>query len=71
MARPTKTARGSAPPFVSQVEASKPTTTVPVAAKSEPPKKRVTITDLARVLGMDKSSVSLALRDSPRVSEAT
>jgi LacI family transcriptional regulator len=34
-------------------------------------KRRVTITDLARVLGMDKSSVSLALRDSPRVSEST
>jgi DNA-binding LacI/PurR family transcriptional regulator len=34
-------------------------------------KKRVTIADLARMLGMDKSSVSLALRDSPRVSEAT
>lgn len=34
-------------------------------------RKRVTIADLARVLGMDKSSVSLALRDSPRVSEAT
>jgi len=33
--------------------------------------KRVTIADLARLLGMDKSSVSLALRDSPRVAEAT
>ena len=33
--------------------------------------KRVTIADLARVLGMDKSSVSLALRDSPRVAEST
>lgn len=42
-----------------------------VAAKLQPVKKRVTIADLARVLGMDKSSVSLALRDSPRVSEAT
>jgi DNA-binding LacI/PurR family transcriptional regulator len=31
----------------------------------------VTIADLARVLGMDKSSVSLALRDSPRVAQAT
>lgn len=36
-----------------------------------PPGKRVTIADLARVLGMDKSSVSLALRDSPRVAQAT
>jgi DNA-binding LacI/PurR family transcriptional regulator len=32
---------------------------------------RVTITDLALLLGMDKSSVSLALRDSPKVSIAT
>jgi LacI family transcriptional regulator len=32
---------------------------------------RVTITDLAQILGMDKSSVSLALRDSPKVSIAT
>jgi LacI family transcriptional regulator len=32
---------------------------------------RVTITDLAHMLGMDKSSVSLALRDSPKVSIAT
>lgn len=32
---------------------------------------RVTITDLAQMLGMDKSSVSLALRDSPKVSSAT
>jgi DNA-binding LacI/PurR family transcriptional regulator len=32
---------------------------------------RVTITDLAQLLGMDKSSVSLALRDSPKVSIAT
>ncbi len=39
--------------------------------KLDPAKKRVTIADLARVLGMDKSSVSLALRDSPRISEAT
>ena len=39
--------------------------------RPEPIKKRVTIADLARVLGMDKSSVSLALRDSPRISAAT
>jgi len=37
----------------------------------EPQKKRVTIADLARALGMDKSSVSLALRDSPRISQTT
>jgi LacI family transcriptional regulator len=34
-------------------------------------KPRVTISDLAVLLGMDKSSVSLALRDSPKISEAT
>ena len=34
-------------------------------------RKRVTIADLAKLLGMDKSSVSLALRDSPRVALAT
>jgi DNA-binding LacI/PurR family transcriptional regulator len=34
-------------------------------------RNRVTITDLAEMLGMDKSSVSLALRDSPKVSIAT
>lgn len=38
---------------------------------TQPAGKRVTIADLARLLGMDKSSVSLALRDSPRVAEAT
>jgi DNA-binding LacI/PurR family transcriptional regulator len=41
------------------------------ALRIQPVGKRVTITDLARLLGMDKSSVSLALRDSPRVAEAT
>ena len=39
-------------------------------AKSPVP-GRVTIADLAQILGMDKSSVSLALRDSPRMSAAT
>jgi LacI family transcriptional regulator len=34
-------------------------------------KSQTTIGDLARVLGMDKSSVSLALRDNPRMSAAT
>ena len=33
--------------------------------------KRVTIADLAKLLGMDKSSISLALRDSPKMSVAT
>jgi LacI family transcriptional regulator len=41
------------------------------ALGTQPAGKRVTIADLARVLGMDKSSVSLALRDSPRVAQAT
>ncbi len=68
MARPTKTARGSAP------LPTAPRGRAPLgkaAAPTNDPKKRVTITDLARLLGMDKSSVSLALRDSPRISEAT
>jgi DNA-binding LacI/PurR family transcriptional regulator len=33
--------------------------------------KRVTIGDLAKLLGVDKSSISLALRDSPKMSLAT
>ncbi len=71
MARPTKTASGSSPPYLSQSSASKPGNKLSASSKIVPLKKRVTITDLARALGMDKSSVSLALRDSPRVSEAT
>lgn len=59
MARPMKSRRGAAP------------SAGVTAVAAEPMKKRVTIADLARLLGMDKSSVSLALRDSPRVSEAT
>jgi DNA-binding LacI/PurR family transcriptional regulator len=66
MARPTKTAGGSAPPYALE------RTAAPRSGQASPAvKRRVTITDLARLLGMDKSSVSLALRDSPRVSEAT
>lgn len=49
----------------------KPVRQVSAASREDAPKKRVTIADLARALGMDKSSVSLALRDSPRISEAT
>jgi LacI family transcriptional regulator len=71
MARPTKTARGSAPLQVSERSSSRQAPKVSPVPKPEPMKKRVTIADLARVLGMDKSSVSLALRDSPRISEAT
>jgi DNA-binding LacI/PurR family transcriptional regulator len=46
---------------------------VPNVVSMRPLEKRprVTITDLAQLLGMDKSSVSLALRDSPKVSVAT
>lgn len=68
MARPTKPVRGLAQPY-SAVRSTPPPPAETSAA--EPVKKRVTIADLARMLGMDKSSVSLALRDSPRVSEAT
>jgi LacI family transcriptional regulator len=70
MARPTKTARGSAPLIPTDAEVLSPALPAPVT-RLEAMKKRVTIADLARVLGMDKSSVSLALRDSPRISEAT
>lgn len=70
MTRPTKTARGPVPSASERSSAQRPTKTL-ATARLEPMKKRVTIADLARVLGMDKSSVSLALRDSPRVSEAT
>jgi DNA-binding LacI/PurR family transcriptional regulator len=42
-----------------------------VSLKPLEKRPRVTITDLAEMLGMDKSSVSLALRDSPKVSTAT
>jgi len=68
MASPIKRSRGSAPPSVSESRSGSP---VGSAVRFEAQKKRVTIADLARALGMDKSSVSLALRDSPRISEAT
>ena len=75
MARPTKTARGSASPDAPQrkplLAPTALSATSAAAVRFEPFKKRVTIADLARLMGMDKSSVSLALRDSPRVSEAT
>jgi len=59
--------RGSAPPSAEIRTDSSANSMIRI----EPQKKRVTIADLARALGMDKSSVSLALRDSPRISEAT
>ncbi len=46
-----------------------PTNVVSMTSLEKRP--RVTITNLAQMLGMDKSSVSLALRDSPKVSLAT
>lgn len=66
MASPMKNPRGNAPSA-----ARGPGSSSSGAVRIEPQKKRVTIADLARALGMDKSSVSLALRDSPRISEAT
>jgi DNA-binding LacI/PurR family transcriptional regulator len=42
-----------------------------VSTKAWAKRSRVTITDLAALLGMDKSSVSLALRDSHKISVAT
>ncbi|HYQ01936.1 MAG TPA: LacI family DNA-binding transcriptional regulator [Polyangiaceae bacterium] len=68
MVTPTKTSRGSAEPPTAE---SRPHSATHISSRVESPKKRVTIADLARALGMDKSSVSLALRDSPRISEAT
>jgi LacI family transcriptional regulator len=64
MTSPIKKSRGSAPPSASGASVSS-------VLGIQPQKKRVTIADLARALGMDKSSVSLALRDSPRISQAT
>lgn len=68
MASPIKKSRGSAPPSAPEGRAG---ASFSNAVRIEPQKKRVTIADLARALGMDKSSVSLALRDSPRISQAT
>src|SRR6478609_1737974 len=68
MVTPTKTSRSSTEPPAAE---SRLHTSVHTSSRVEPQKKRVTIADLARALGMDKSSVSLALRDSPRISEAT
>jgi len=71
MASPIKKSRGGAPPTGSERRLVAAANPVSPATKLDPLKKRVTIADLARALGMDKSSVSLALRDSPRISEAT
>jgi LacI family transcriptional regulator len=68
MVTPIKKSRASAHPSAAESRAD---SSVSAASRIEPQKKRVTIADLARALGMDKSSVSLALRDSPRISEAT
>jgi LacI family transcriptional regulator len=67
MASPIKKSRGVAHSSAAAIR----TPASVSSARIEPPKKRVTIADLARALGMDKSSVSLALRDSPRISQAT
>ena len=63
MNSPTRKPRGAATSAASN--------RVSRAFQTLPAGKRVTIADLARLLGMDKSSVSLALRDSPRVAEST
>src|SRR4051812_39733396 len=68
MASPIKKSRGGAH---SSAAAIRIPVSVSSAIRSEPQKRRLTIADLARALGMDKSSVSLALRDSPRISQAT
>jgi DNA-binding LacI/PurR family transcriptional regulator len=67
--------RKSSPTNDSAELVSEPSTASPVlnVVSMSPLEKRprITITDLAQMLGMDKSSVSLALRDSPKVSLAT
>jgi LacI family transcriptional regulator len=68
MPSPIKKSRGGAQPSGAEMPAD---SAAGVAGRGELQKKRVTIADLARALGMDKSSVSLALRDSPRISQAT
>ena len=69
MSTPTKKARASATPYgLDRKSHAQPNRAAPAASTV---RKRVTIADLARLLGMDKSSISLALRDSPRVAEAT
>jgi len=71
MASPLKKSRGAVQAPGTERRTSSSASTASTAVRFEPQKKRVTIADLARALGMDKSSVSLALRDSPRISEAT
>src|SRR4051812_17147873 len=71
MASPLKKSRGAVQAPGTERRTGSSAGAASTAARLEPQKKRVTIADLARALGMDKSSVSLALRDSPRISEAT
>jgi LacI family transcriptional regulator len=72
MNSPTRKARAPAdPPYHADRKSHSHSNRLSPGMKVVPVRKRVTITDLARLLGMDKSSVSLALRDSPRVSETT
>src|SRR6188768_2888023 len=71
MASPLKKSRGAVQAPGTERRTGSSASTASTAVRFEPQKKRVTIADLARALGMDKSSVSLALRDSPRISEAT
>jgi len=68
MASPIKKSRASGSHSTAESSAG---SSISSAIRSEPQKRRLTIADLARALGMDKSSVSLALRDSPRISQAT
>lgn len=48
-----------------------PDARTPAAATRHAPRRRVTLADLAQVLGLDKSSVSLALGGSPKMAAAT
>ena len=67
---PEHAASGASSPATPTTPGGTPLPNV-VSMKPLEKRPRVTITDLAQMLGMDKSSVSLALRDSPKVSIAT
>jgi LacI family transcriptional regulator len=71
MNSPTRKPRGVGASYPADRKSHADSNRLSPALRNLPVGKRVTIADLARLLGMDKSSVSLALRDSPRVAEAT
>ncbi|MEO8900382.1 MAG: LacI family DNA-binding transcriptional regulator [Polyangiaceae bacterium] len=68
---PAKKARASSRPYNPERKSQEQPNQAPGTLTALAVPKRITIADLARLLGMDKSSISLALRDSPRVAEST